>query len=150
MIRIAVGVGGALGSMSRHGVNHLVHTHWLATRFPIGTMVVNVVGCFVGLLTALITSERVGLRVYCLRRNFAHRFFCAREIAALALEDSARRFWLVRGAAGLAAPPNSRVEIACLTPSSWRASSASALRKLRTRVLKAGIVFSRAYAIRRA
>ena len=39
---IAIAVGGALGSVARHGVNHQVHIRWLSTRFPIGTVVVNV------------------------------------------------------------------------------------------------------------
>jgi CrcB protein len=62
---IAVAVGGALGSAARHGVNHLVHARWLTTRFPIGTVVVNLVGCFViGLLAALLASNRLALRMY--------------------------------------------------------------------------------------
>ena len=62
---IAVAVGGAIGSVARHAVNHLVHSHWLATRFPVGTAVINVTGCFViGLLTGLIASNRLVLRFY--------------------------------------------------------------------------------------
>jgi fluoride exporter len=62
---IAVAVGGALGSVARHAVNHIVHTYWLTTRFPIGTAVINVTGCFViGLLTGLIASNRLVLRFY--------------------------------------------------------------------------------------
>jgi CrcB protein len=62
---IAVAVGGALGSAARHGVNHLVHARWLTTRFPVGTVVVNVVGCFViGLLAALLASNRLTLRIH--------------------------------------------------------------------------------------
>ena len=57
---IAVAVGGALGSMARHGVNHVIHGLWLTTRFPIGTVIVNVVGCFViGFLAGLLASERI-------------------------------------------------------------------------------------------
>jgi CrcB protein len=62
---IAVAIGGALGSVARHAVNHLVHQRWLTTRFPVGTVIVNLVGCFViGLLAALLVSERIALRVY--------------------------------------------------------------------------------------
>ena len=62
---IAVAVGGALGSVARHAVNHIVHAYWLTTRFPIGTAVINVTGCFViGLLTGLIASNRLVLRFY--------------------------------------------------------------------------------------
>lgn len=62
---IAVAVGGALGSAARHGVNHLVHARWLTMRFPFGTVIVNVVGCFViGLLAGLLASNRLTLRLY--------------------------------------------------------------------------------------
>jgi CrcB protein len=46
-------------------VNHIVHAQWLTTRFPAGTAVINVTGCFViGLLTGLIASNRLVLRFY--------------------------------------------------------------------------------------
>ena len=62
---VAVAVGGALGSMARHGVNHLVHSYGLATRFPGATLVVNLVGCFViGFLAGLLSSDRIELRFY--------------------------------------------------------------------------------------
>ena len=62
---IAVAVGGAIGSVARHAVNHLVHVRWLTTRFPAGTVVVNVTGCFlIGLLTGLIASNRLTLRFF--------------------------------------------------------------------------------------
>jgi CrcB protein len=62
---IAVAVGGAVGSAARHGVNHLVHVRWLTTRFPFGTVIVNVAGCFViGLLAGLLASNRLTLRLY--------------------------------------------------------------------------------------
>jgi fluoride exporter len=62
---IAVAVGGAIGSVARHAVNHLVHVRWLTTRFPAGTVVVNVTGCFlIGLLTGLIVSNRLTLRFF--------------------------------------------------------------------------------------
>jgi CrcB protein len=62
---IAVAVGGAVGSIARHAVNHLVHVRWLTTRFPVGTVVVNVAGCFViGLLTGLIASNRLEFRFH--------------------------------------------------------------------------------------
>ena len=65
MTWIAVAVGGAIGSVARHAVNHLVHGRWMATRFPIATMVVNLAGCFViGLLAGLLASERITLRPY--------------------------------------------------------------------------------------
>jgi CrcB protein len=64
MTWIAVALGGALGSLARHVVNHIVHGYWLVTRFPVATVIVNVVGCFViGLLTGLIASERLAMRL---------------------------------------------------------------------------------------
>ena len=62
---IAVAIGGALGSLARHGVNHLVHVRLLTTRFPLGTVIVNLVGCFViGLLAGTLASNRITLRFY--------------------------------------------------------------------------------------
>ena len=60
MTWIAIAVGGALGSVARHAVNHFVHVRWLATRFPAGTVLVNLTGCvLIGLLAGLIASERL-------------------------------------------------------------------------------------------
>ena len=65
MTWIAVAVGGANGSVARHAVNHVVHGSWLTRRFPAGTLVVNVVGCFViGLLAGLLAAERIAPRLY--------------------------------------------------------------------------------------
>ena len=65
MTWLAIAVGGALGSMARHGVNHLVHTRWLTTRFPAGTIAVNLVGCFlIGVLAGLVASDRIALRLH--------------------------------------------------------------------------------------
>jgi len=65
MTWFAIAVGGAIGSVARHAVNHLVHTRWLTTRFPVGTVAVNLVGCLIiGLLAGLIASERIALRFY--------------------------------------------------------------------------------------
>ena len=47
--------------MARHAVNQLMHGH----RFPVGTVIVNVSGCFViGLLAGLIAAERLTLPVH--------------------------------------------------------------------------------------
>jgi CrcB protein len=63
MTWIAVAIGGALGSLARHGVNHVVHVRWLATRFPVSTVVVNLSGCFIiGLLAGLLATDRLVLR----------------------------------------------------------------------------------------
>ena len=64
MVWLAIGVGGALGSMARHGVNVLVHRRWPMLRFPLATFVVNVVGCLViGVLAGLIVSGRITPRL---------------------------------------------------------------------------------------
>jgi fluoride exporter len=63
MTWIAVAIGGALGSLARHGVNHVVHVRWMATRFPVGTVVVNLSGCFIiGLLAGLLAADRLVLK----------------------------------------------------------------------------------------
>lgn len=65
MTWIAIAVGGALGSLARHAVNHVAHTHWLSARFPAGIVAVNVSGCFViGLLAGLLAAERIAMRLY--------------------------------------------------------------------------------------
>lgn len=64
-ILIAVAVGGALGAVGRYLVIGQVG-HWFGTGFPLGTLVVNVVGSFVlGALTetmALVWSPSAELR----------------------------------------------------------------------------------------
>jgi CrcB protein len=51
--------------MARHAVNHVVHSRWLTTRFPAGTVAVNLIGCFaIGLLAGLLASERIQLRAH--------------------------------------------------------------------------------------
>jgi fluoride exporter len=63
MTWIAIAVGGAIGSVARHGVNQVIHARWLTARFPIGTVAVNLIGCLViGLLAGLLASERITLR----------------------------------------------------------------------------------------
>ena len=64
MTWLAIAIGGALGSVARHAVNQAVHARWLPARFPAGTLVVNVVGCFVvGLLAGFLASNRITMRV---------------------------------------------------------------------------------------
>lgn len=61
---MAVAVGGALGSVARHAVNRAVFARW-PTALPVGTVMVNLAGCFViGLLAGLIASERLVLRAH--------------------------------------------------------------------------------------
>ena len=60
---IAVALGGALGSMARHGVNRLVHHGWPLLRFPLATVLVNLVGCVViGVLAGLVATGRLPMR----------------------------------------------------------------------------------------
>lgn len=60
---LAVGAGGAIGAMARHGVNRAVMESWPALRFPLATLIVNVVGsCVFGVLAGLIASNRLDLR----------------------------------------------------------------------------------------
>lgn len=60
---IAVGLGGAFGSIARHGVSRLVHQQWPALRFPLATVVVNVLGCcIIGVLAGLVLSGRLPMR----------------------------------------------------------------------------------------
>jgi CrcB protein len=63
MIWIAVAFGGALGSMARHAVT--AHVRSMGTRFPWGTVVVNIGGCLlIGLLAGLLASRRITLSVH--------------------------------------------------------------------------------------
>ena len=65
MTWLAIAAGGALGAMARHGLNHVIHARWLSSRFPVGIVVVNLIGCFViGVLAGLIASERLGMRAH--------------------------------------------------------------------------------------
>ena len=65
MVWLAIAVGGALGSVARHGVNVLIHGRWPMARFPFATLIVNVAGCLIiGLLAGLLISERIALRFY--------------------------------------------------------------------------------------
>ena len=47
---LAIAIGGAFGAVSRYGVNKAC-AHWFGNHFAFGTLLVNVVGCFLlGLL----------------------------------------------------------------------------------------------------
>ena len=61
MLWMAVGVGGALGSMARHWVN-LEVSHRLERSVPHATFIVNVIGCLlIGALAGRIASGRLHL-----------------------------------------------------------------------------------------
>lgn len=60
---IAVAVGGALGSVARHGMNRIVHQEWPLLRFPLATVIVNIVGCcLIGVLAGLVATGRLPMR----------------------------------------------------------------------------------------
>ena len=59
---LLIGVGGAIGAMTRHGVNDLVHRWALASPFPAGIFVINILGsAAIGVLAGLLASARVSL-----------------------------------------------------------------------------------------
>jgi CrcB protein len=59
MIWFAVALGGALGSLARHGVN-LLFAHVLERAVPYATAAVNLAGsAIIGLLAALIATGRI-------------------------------------------------------------------------------------------
>jgi fluoride exporter len=61
-IWILVGVGGALGAMARHALNHIVHQRSLTSTFPLGIFLVNVLGSVaIGVLAGAIAHGRLHL-----------------------------------------------------------------------------------------
>jgi fluoride exporter len=59
MTWVVVGIGGAIGSLMRHGVN-VAATHWIGRATPWGTFTVNMIGSFaIGLLAGLIAASRL-------------------------------------------------------------------------------------------
>jgi fluoride exporter len=61
MTWLAVGLGGALGSMARHGVNLLL-ARLLGDPIPYATAAVNIVGCFIiGVLAGAVAASQIVL-----------------------------------------------------------------------------------------
>ena len=59
---VLVAIGAALGGLARYIVGTAITQH-LGLRFPVGTLVVNVTGCFViGILMTLITARAMNPR----------------------------------------------------------------------------------------
>lgn len=59
MTLLLVGLGGALGSMARHLLNHVVHQRALGATFPLGIFLINVSGSIViGLVAGALASGR--------------------------------------------------------------------------------------------
>jgi fluoride exporter len=62
MIWLLVGLGGALGSMARHGLNHVIQQRNLAGTFPLGIFVINVLGsAAIGVFAGAVASGRLGV-----------------------------------------------------------------------------------------
>jgi CrcB protein len=60
MTWLLVGVGGAIGAMARHALNHLVHQRWVSSTFPTGIFLVNVLGSvIIGAIAGLLASGRM-------------------------------------------------------------------------------------------
>lgn len=61
---LAVGIGGGLGAMARHGVNSLVAAYWPTVRFPLSTTLINITGCIVfGAVAGFLSSGRASLHL---------------------------------------------------------------------------------------
>jgi len=59
MTWLLVGLGGALGSMARHGLNHVIHQRYLGSTFPLGIFAINVTGSvLIGVIGGLVVSTR--------------------------------------------------------------------------------------------
>jgi len=56
---LIVGAGGFLGAISRYVLSGMVH-RWVPGAFPIGTLCVNLMGCFlIGALMTLVTDRKL-------------------------------------------------------------------------------------------
>jgi len=64
MVWLLIGVGGAIGAMARYGIGVATHARYGADPFPVGVLVVNVLGCLLaGVLAGLLASARLHLPV---------------------------------------------------------------------------------------
>lgn len=58
MTWVLIAIGGALGSLARHGLNQWIHSRWL-TPFPLGIFLVNVLGSSaIGVIAGVAVSGR--------------------------------------------------------------------------------------------
>ena len=56
---VIIGLGGFVGAIARYGLSGLVHRYWQVT-FPVGTLVVNVLGCLViGVFIGLVEERQL-------------------------------------------------------------------------------------------
>jgi CrcB protein len=58
---VLVGIGGLIGSISRFAIGHLTRNAYAATSFPVGTTVVNLLGCLLVGIAAGWGETRHGL-----------------------------------------------------------------------------------------
>jgi CrcB protein len=79
---LLLALGGALGTLARYGLNGLISEHqtrwftWPAT-FPVGTMVVNITGCFaIGILAAISGPAQGRAWLTSAQRDFLMIGFC--------------------------------------------------------------------------
>jgi CrcB protein len=62
MTWLSIALGGAIGSLARYSLNHVVHAQVQSTQFPLGIVIVNLSGCFIiGLIAGLLAAERITL-----------------------------------------------------------------------------------------
>lgn len=62
---LAVGIGGALGSMARHAVNRFVLHNWPTLQVPVATIAVNLCGCAtIGVLAGAAMAGRFSPGLY--------------------------------------------------------------------------------------
>jgi fluoride exporter len=105
MIWIAVGMGGALGSMLRHGVN-VGTARWIGAPGPWGTFTVNMVGSLtIGVLAGLLTAGRIEMTPT--MRTFVFvgiiggfTTFSSYMLDALTLAQSGNQLWAVLNVVG--------------------------------------------------
>jgi len=56
---LVIGAGGCLGAIARYGISGLVHRYYSGS-FPLGTLTVNVLGCFlIGSLMTLVETRQL-------------------------------------------------------------------------------------------
>jgi len=110
MMWLAVGAGGALGAMARHGLNHLIHQRTLTSTFPLGIFLVNVGGSvIIGVLAGLLSSQRLQWESH--TRTFVivgilggfttFSSFSLDTITLMRAGHHAQAFWNVLGQVGL-------------------------------------------------
>lgn len=105
MLWVAVGAGGALGSMLRHGVN-VVTARLMGSPGPWGTFTVNMAGSLaIGLLAGLLASGRIEMTPTVRALVFVgilggFTTFSSYMLDALALAENGAGLWAVLNVVG--------------------------------------------------